>query len=301
MRAALALTLASAGAATALFATLPVLGTRARSRRLAAYVPGRPPDPATGHWRRSGRPGLPQAIGLETGRLIARAVGSVEPLGLRLERVHDGQDPAVFRFRQGTAGLVAAVVGLATAVAVGPARWPTGLLVVGPVAVALALPEVTLRHRARRWSDAVRRELPVAGEQLVALLYAGRSPTSALAAVAARGRSPLRRDLGRVVDHLRRGGSLEAGLARWAEVSDLGAVRGLARVLALHHRTPDLAALIEREVDAIRDELHRDLLAQLDRRSQQVWIPVTVAALVPGAIFLLVPFFDALRLFGAAP
>ena len=75
----------------------------------------------------------------------------------------------------------------------------------------------------------------------------------------------------------------------------------LAQVLALHHRTPDLAALIQREVDAIRDELHRDLLAQLDRRSQQVWIPVTVAALVPGAIFLLVPFFDALRLFGAAP
>jgi hypothetical protein len=28
-----------------------------------------------------------------------------------------------------------------------------------------------------------------------------------------------------------------------------------------------------------------------------VWIPVTVAALVPGVIFLAVPFIDALRLF----
>jgi hypothetical protein len=28
-----------------------------------------------------------------------------------------------------------------------------------------------------------------------------------------------------------------------------------------------------------------------------VWIPVTVAALVPGVVFLAVPFIDALRLF----
>jgi hypothetical protein len=28
-----------------------------------------------------------------------------------------------------------------------------------------------------------------------------------------------------------------------------------------------------------------------------VWIPVTVAALVPGVIFLAVPFIEALRLF----
>jgi hypothetical protein len=31
-----------------------------------------------------------------------------------------------------------------------------------------------------------------------------------------------------------------------------------------------------------------------------VWIPVTVAALVPGVLFLAVPFVDALRLFGGS-
>ena len=35
----------------------------------------------------------------------------------------------------------------------------------------------------------------------------------------------------------------------------------------------------------------------MERRGQQVWIPVTVAALVPGAIFLAIPFIEALRLF----
>ena len=84
-------------------------------------------------------------------------------------------------------------------------------------------------------------------------------------------------------------------------MADADGVRRLAGVLTLHHRTPALADLVSREVDTIRDELHRELLAQIDRRGQQVWIPVTVAALIPGAIFLLVPFFDALRLFGATP
>ena len=39
------------------------------------------------------------------------------------------------------------------------------------------------------------------------------------------------------------------------------------------------------------------LIETIERRGQQVWIPVTVAALVPGVIFLAVPFIDALRLF----
>jgi hypothetical protein len=29
-----------------------------------------------------------------------------------------------------------------------------------------------------------------------------------------------------------------------------------------------------------------------------VWIPVTVAALVPGVLFMTIPFVEALRLFG---
>jgi hypothetical protein len=35
----------------------------------------------------------------------------------------------------------------------------------------------------------------------------------------------------------------------------------------------------------------------MERRSQSVWIPVTVATLVPGVILLAIPFAQALRLF----
>ena len=35
----------------------------------------------------------------------------------------------------------------------------------------------------------------------------------------------------------------------------------------------------------------------IERRSQQVWIPVTVATLLPGVLFLAVPFVEAMSLF----
>jgi hypothetical protein len=43
--------------------------------------------------------------------------------------------------------------------------------------------------------------------------------------------------------------------------------------------------------------VHRDLVEIIEKRGQQVWIPVTVATLVPGLLFLAVPFTEALRLF----
>ena len=47
----------------------------------------------------------------------------------------------------------------------------------------------------------------------------------------------------------------------------------------------------------IRSEVHRELIEAIERKGQQVWIPVTVATLVPGAVLLAVPFIEALRLF----
>jgi tight adherence protein C len=40
--------------------------------------------------------------------------------------------------------------------------------------------------------------------------------------------------------------------------------------------------------------VQRELVERMEARSQQVWIPVTVAALVPGVIFIAVPFTQAL-------
>jgi hypothetical protein len=54
------------------------------------------------------------------------------------------------------------------------------------------------------------------------------------------------------------------------------------------------------EARSIRREVHRQLIEEIERRAQQVWIPVTVATLVPGAVLLAVPFLEALRLFSTS-
>ena len=53
------------------------------------------------------------------------------------------------------------------------------------------------------------------------------------------------------------------------------------------------------EARSIRRDLQRTLIETVERRAQQVWIPVTVAALVPGVLFMAVPFIEALRVFSA--
>jgi tight adherence protein C len=225
--------------------------------------------------------------------------GAVSPITVRLARVHASEDAAGFRFRQGALLLIAGAIAAMAVIALAPPPLLGVAVLLGGPAAAAAAPDIALAQRDSRWSAAVHHELPVVGEQLVALLRAGRSPVVALEQIAGRGSSPLRRDIARVVAAVHRGAGLETALSTWSALSDVDAVHRLVSVLSLHHRTPDLAQLVEAEVDATRAELHRDLLARIDRRAQQVWIPVTVAALVPGAIFLLIPFFDALRLFGA--
>jgi hypothetical protein len=69
---------------------------------------------------------------------------------------------------------------------------------------------------------------------------------------------------------------------------------------SLNHQAGDLGSLIGEEARAIRRDVHRELIETVERRGQQVWIPVTVAALVPGVILLAVPFVHALRLFSGS-
>ena len=71
-------------------------------------------------------------------------------------------------------------------------------------------------------------------------------------------------------------------------------------VLTLAREATDLDRLVDQEAATIRADAHRELLAELERRAQQVWVPVTVATLLPGSLLLLVPFLDALRLFAGA-
>ena len=86
-------------------------------------------------------------------------------------------------------------------------------------------------------------------------------------------------------------------LTEWSDLADVEAVGRLVAILALNSETADLGRLISEEARAMRRENQRELIESIEKRTQQVWIPVTAATLVPGLLLMGIPFLDALTLF----
>jgi tight adherence protein C len=266
------------------------LGPYARSRRVSTTRPGA-----------FSVESLAQAVApfaRGAGERVARVVGIQEDLATRLARIHSPVDPTSFRVRQvGYAVLAAAVAG-PCALALGLSPAAASLVLLAAPLLGFLVPEQRLARRSDRWKRQVFLELPVVAEQLGMLLRAGWSLTSGLGRVGERGRGAVAADLARVCRRIRQGVAEPVALREWAELVQVPAVDRLVPVLALNRETSDLGRLIAEEARTLRREVHRELLEQVERRDQQVWIPVTVAALVPGVLFMTIPFVEALRLFG---
>jgi len=231
------------------------------------------------------------------GERVARLFGVHEPLGVRLSRIHSPIDATALRVRQ--VGWSAAVLALGALVSL----WlglpgPVGALVVlgGPL-LCFLVQEQQVSRRSEAWQARLLLELPVVSEQVGMLLSAGYSLGRALGRIADRGSGACAQDLARVTRRVRQGLSEAEALREWAELSSVPAVHRLVGVLTLDRETGDLGRLIAEEARTIRREVQRELAEQIERRSQQVWIPVTVATLVPGTLFLIVPFLQAMQLF----
>ena len=231
---------------------------------------------------------------------VARLFGVSEELGVRLERVHSELDPSAFRVRQvgwsaaafGAAALAVAVLGLPAAVSL--------VVVLGSPLLAFLVLEQQVASASSRWQRKIFLELPVVAEQLAMLLSAGFSLGSALNRLARRGNGACAQDLARVRARMHQGLSEVAALREWAELAQVDALDRLVSVVALNADASDLGRLVSNEARAIRRDVQRDLVQIMERRGQQVWIPVTVATLVPGVIFLAIPFVEALRLFAGS-
>lgn len=266
--------------------------------RLSPYVP-RAPRPArrTTLLSAASFRDVVAPVARDLGDRIARLFGVGEELAVRLDRVDSPLDVQAFRLRQlgwsvGAFALAAALtllLGLPPAVAL--------LALLGAPLLAFLVLE---QQAATASADHQRRllhELPVVAEQLGMLVSAGWSLGAALHRIAARGSGACARDLRRVDNRIRHGLSESAALREWAERADVDALDRLVGVLSMNREAADLGRLVSDEARAIRRDVHRELLEAIERRSQQVWIPVTVATLVPGVLFLAVPFLEALRLF----
>jgi Flp pilus assembly protein TadB len=226
-------------------------------------------------------------------------LGVNEELAVRLERVHAPTDVPTFRVSQAGWAGVGFGSGALLAAATRPALAAAILFLAGGPLLAFLLVEQQLATESARWKRRIFLELPVLSEQLGMLIGAGYSLGAALNRLAARGTGACAQDLARVCGRIRQGLSEVDALREWAVIADVDALSRLVAVLALNREAGDLGRLIAEEARGIRREVQRELIEQIERRAQQVWIPVTVATLVPGAVLLAVPFIEALRLFSS--
>ncbi len=237
----------------------------------------------------------PLAAGI--GERLSRLFGVTEDLGRRLTRIRSPLDVNAFRVRQ--VGRSAAALGVAVlaVVALQPPLVLLPLLVLGLPLLVFLLTEQQVAGASRARQRRLETELPVVAEQLAMLLSSGFSLGAALNRLAQRGSGVAAEDLQVVTGRIRQGLSESEALVEWAELAQIPALDRLVPVLSRNRETTGLARLISEEAKGIRNDAHRRLIDTMESRAQQVWIPVTVATLVPGVIFLAIPFIEAMRLF----
>ena len=263
--------------------------------RLRPFSRTAPQDACAQTFRAALEP-LARAVGARLSRLF----GVDDDLALRLERLHSPLDVSAFRIRQ--IGWSTLVFGVGAVLAMA-ARVPgplTVLLVVGGPLLAFLVLEQRVATASERWQQRMFHELPLVTEQLAALLTAGYSLGGAMNRLAQRGSGVCAAELARVCARVRQGLTEREALLECAARSRVDALDRLVAVLALERQAADLGRLLEGEAHALRSDVHRRAVEVMERRAQQVWIPVTVATLVPGVVFLAIPFIDALRVFSGA-
>jgi Flp pilus assembly protein TadB len=261
------------------------------SRRLATFHGGRPSDNEPAPTRR-----LADWAGT-VGARVTRLLGVDDDLAIRLERVHSEADPSAVRLQQvgwTIAGLAAGIILSALA---GPPPVLGVVVTLGSAALGFLLVEHRITAASDQWKHRVADELPVVTEQLAMLLGAGYAVGPAVARIAERGQGACAIDFRRIAARASQGLSTNDALREWAVLVDVPSAGRLVSVLALDREASDLGGLIAEEAEAMRREAHRSLIEIVERRNQQVWIPVTIAALVPGAILLAIPFMAAMQLF----
>ena len=236
----------------------------------------------------------------DAGDRLAAAFGVSEGAGRRLARIHSSTPAVTFRLRQVSASAAAAVAGGLLAVLTGAAAPVAALLVLGGPALVFLAIEQQLARRSEAWQATTAEELPVVAEQMAMLLNAGYSVGTALGRLASRGHGCTAQDLQVVVNRVQQGLSEQGALREWADRAAVDSVHRLVAVLTLHAESADLGRLVSAEARAARRDLQRRTVEQIEKRAQQVWVPVTVATLVPGAILLAVPFLAALHTFANA-
>ncbi len=267
------------------------------AERLRPHAPGNPSRGSVGVLSTASALHTFGPLATIIGTHIAQALGIQEELSIRLQRIHSPMDATAFRLRQ--VGVAAASLGVSIAAALLlpiPPIW-VALMLIGAPLGAFCVIEQQLSTRSKQWQRRLFLESPVIADQIAMHLSAGASLATAMSRTTARGSGAIATDLQEVLLRIRQGLSEREALQEWVLVANVPAIDRLVAVLCLHGEAGDLERIVSDEATALRREVHRELISSIESRNQQVWIPVTVSALIPGVIVLAVPFLAAVHSF----
>lgn len=154
-------------------------------------------------------------------------------------------------------------------------------------------------HRSTRIGRTLGATLTELVELTSILVNSGRSVNSALRRVAQDDAHPWSPHLRNVLSAADRGGIVGEELVKLANVVDVPNFERFAELVRLHVNTPELGQLLHAELSTLRRNRHLKLVETLEIRSQLVWIPVSIAILIPGTILLAIPLINSLKFFSA--
>lgn len=107
-------------------------------------------------------------------------------------------------------------------------------------------------------------------------------------------------DLGAICRRIAQGAEPDVAVADWAAAHRFPPGERLADALAASATSSDCERVLWQLSRAERERTLTELVHRFQVREQQVWVPVAVAALVPGMLLLVLPFARALHALGAA-
>lgn len=102
-------------------------------------------------------------------------------------------------------------------------------------------------------------------------------------------------DIEHLQNLLRSGMDIERSSKLWLDDFQTPAKQRLADLWSTKTTTSEMLALIENLLQWLNSEQRFFLTSEIERRNQLVWIPVTVAVLLPGMIFIAIPLEATLK------
>lgn len=154
-----------------------------------------------------------------------------------------------------------------------------------------------LERGAARMRISLSSRLPDLLERLSVSLNSGTSVSAALSSVSLETGSPWSPWVAQVVTSLSRGGSLREELYLIARYLDDEVFTRTAELLSSQTLSSELPKLLDAELESCRRRQRLKLTEILERRSQLVWIPVSIAILIPGSIILTIPLISSMKFF----